>query len=304
MKAIMRGFTCYKAKFVKLYCKTPFASQIVLAFLTLTLISSSNLIAANSGRVKIFALLRPDESPGAIASQWSELKDDAAVYGLSWRFRWRTVEPQEGQYNWELLDKAIEVSAQARKKVLLRVVAGIHTPEWVYQTGARPLSFTNTDLLNPQGYEKSMKMPIPWDEVYLAKWEKFIQAVGRRYNRNPYIFSVGMSGGGYIFEMNLPKAYDKWHQAGYSDEKLIAAWKRIIDAYQQAFPDIPTNLDINEPLGKKHSHVLKPVLAYVLATYPQKVYLQHHGLQADLQRDNPIRQLIREASSTWCSFTP
>jgi hypothetical protein len=106
-----------------------------------------------------------------------------------------------------------------------------------------------------------------------------------------------MTGGGHIGEMNLPKAYQKWQQAGYTDEKLITAWTRIIDAYQKAFPNTPTNLNINEPLGLNRSNVLKPVVSYVLATYPQKVYLQQNAMRADLRKDDLIRQIIRDASS-------
>ena len=136
---------------------------------------------------------------------------------------------------------------------------------------------------------------IPWDEMYLEKYEEFIRAFGQRYNGNHHIYSIQMNGGGHIGEMNLPKAYDKWKHVGYSDEKLIAVWKRLIDAYQKAFPNTPTNLDINEPLGS-HSDVLDSVVSYVLATYPRKVYLQQNGLRANFPRENRIRQILREAS--------
>jgi hypothetical protein len=225
----------------------------------------------------------------------SELKD-SEVYGISWRYRWKTVEPREGQYNWELIDKALQVSRNAGKQVMLRVTAGMFTPDWVYQAGAKPFDFSNTDLAHPQNAPQTTKMPIPWDEVYLAKWEAFIQAFGRRYNSHPHVYSIQMTGGGHIGEMNLPQAHAKWQQSGYSDEKLIAAWKRIIEAYQKAFPNITTNLDINEPLGWNRSNVLKPIVSYVLATYGRKVYLQQNGLKADLRYDDPMRQIIREAS--------
>ena len=213
--------------------------------------------------------------------------------GISWRFRWKTIEPAEGEYNWGLIDKALQVTSNAGKKTMLRVTAGMFTPDWVYQAGARPFEFSNTDLAYPENFPNTAKMPIPWDEVYLAKWEEFIHAFGRRYKGNPHIYSIHMTGGGHITEMNLPKAHAKWQQAGYSDEKLIAAWKRIIDVYQKAFPNTPTNLNIGEPLGGNRSHVLKPVVSYALAIFPQKVYIQQNGLKADLpyeqsdQADHP-----------------
>jgi hypothetical protein len=244
-------------------------------------------------QVKIFSLQRPDTDPH---QELPEL-DSPLVYGLSWRFKWRTLEPQAGQYNWAPIDHALAVTGNAGKKLMLRVVAGINSPEWVYQGGAQAFDFSNADLAHPSNYPTHLRMPIPWDEVYLKQWEEFIQAFGKRYQANSQVYSIQMAGGGHIGEMNLPKAYQKWQQAGYTDEKLIGAWKRIIDAYQQAFPHTPRNLAINEPLGKQ-SHALPAVIAYVLATYPRQVYLQHNGLKADFPPDHRIRRLIREASTT------
>lgn len=243
--------------------------------------------------VKIFSLQRPDSDPQAAIPELN----DPLVYGLSWRFRWQTIEPQEAHYNWEPIDTAIAITGKASKQVMLRIVAGMHTPDWVYHAGAEPVDFRNTDLAHPQNYPISARMPRPWDDIYLAKWEAFIQTLGQRYSGNPHLYSIQMSGGGHIGEMNLPKAFTVWRQAGYTDAKLIAAWKRIIDAYQLAFPETPTNLAINEPLRRKHSDVMQPVVAYVLSTYPHKVYLQHNGLKAVFPQESRIRRLLRQAAS-------
>ncbi len=243
--------------------------------------------------VKVFSL----QKPGKEARQGPRELNYPYIYGLSWRYRWSDIEPQEGQYHWDRIDRALEMTSNAGKKVMLRVIAGINSPEWVYQAGAKPFEFSNQDLAHPDNYRASLRMPIPWDDVYLAKWERFIHAFGGRYNGNPHVYSVHMSGGGYIGEMNLPKALEKWQLVGYSDQKLIATWKRLIDNYRKAFPDIPTNLALNEPLGRNRSNVLEPIVSYVLSTYPRQVYLQHNGLKANLPMGFRIRHLLRDASS-------
>lgn len=268
-------------------------SKILLS-LTVTwmaVLGQTSIVMAQAP-VKIFALQKSDVEQKA---EQPEL-NDPNIYGLSWRFGWAKIEPADGQYNWSLVDQAIAITSKAGKKVMLRIVAGINSPDWVYQAGTKPFDFRNTDLRHPATHRPDMRMPVPWDEVYLAQWETFIQTFGKQYNGNPNIYSIQMTGGGYIGEMNLPKAFAKWEQVGFSDDKLIAAWKRIIDTYQRAFPDTPTNLDINEPLGNR-SNVLGPVVSYVLAKYPRKVYLQQNGLKADLPRDNQIRRILREAAS-------
>jgi hypothetical protein len=264
-----------------------------MATILFILLTLQSLVFAQA-EVKIFSLLAPDRG---VEKDLPELKNPL-IYGLSWRFRWKTIEPQEGQYNWAMIDRAMGMTAEAGKVALLRLVAGMHTPEWVYTDGAKSLHFGNNDVAGGERHPPGTRMPIPWDDVYLNKWEAFLRAFGKRYNGNSHIYSVAMSGGGYIDEMNLPKAFERWRQVGYTDEKLIQAWKRIIDAYQRAFPDTPTNLAINEPLGSlQRSNVLSPVVSYVLATYPRKVYLQQNSLKADFPRDSRIRQIIREASA-------
>jgi hypothetical protein len=281
-----------KLEFVKQLVKNRMFYMVILSFSAMCLSFVYGSVSMAQEGVKIFSLQPPGQS---LETPLPEL-NNSLIYGISWRFRWNTIEPKEELYNWELIDRAVEITTKAGKKVMLRIVAGRNTPEWVYRAGARPFDFKNTDLAYPANHKPDMRMPIPWDEIYLERWERFIKAFGKRYNGNPNIYSIQMSGGGHIGEMNLPKAHDKWQQAGYSDEKLISAWKRIIDAYQKAFPNTPTNLNINEPLGKKRSNVLEPVVAYVLSKYPNKVYLQQDGLRADMPKDNHIRLIIREAS--------
>jgi Beta-galactosidase len=262
-----------------------------LVLVAFAVLPSAGLARSPQPQAKIFSLQRPDKDPHQALPEL----DNPLVYGLSWRFRWRTIEPEDGHYNWTPIDQAVGVTGKAGKKIMLRVVAGINSPEWVYQSGAQAFDFSHTDLAHPRHYSANLRMPIPWDEVYLKRWEEFIRAFGKRYNGNAQMYSIQMAGGGHIGEMNLPKAYQKWQRAGYTDQKLINAWKHIIDAYQKALPDTPTNLDINEPLGKQ-SDVLQPIVTYVLTTYPRKVYLQHNGLKADFPKGDRIRQIIREAS--------
>lgn len=248
--------------------------------------------------IKLFSLQRPNRVP---KQPPPELRDPE-VYGLSWRFRWKTIEPQNDHYRWELLDQVFEMTWRADKYVMLRIVPGIHTPDWVYAAGAKAFTFRNADLASSNHFPTSAKMPLPWDDVYLAQWTDFIRDFGNRYNGQPGIYSIPMAGGGHIGEMNLPKAHAKWKQAGYTDTLLIEAWKHIIDTYQRAFPDTPTNLAINEPLGRRNkifpSHVMQPVVDYVLRQYPGKVYLQQNGLRAHFPYHARIRKLLREATAT------
>lgn len=247
--------------------------------------------------VKVFAYV-----PGLLATDGDVAKVvrpliQTDVYGLSFKFGWRTVEPQDGTYQWSTVDSAIAAAAAAKKRAMIRVVAGSNSPDWIYSE-VRSITFSNTDLANPRNHPATLRMPVPWDQTYLEKWDQFIAALGNRYDGNPTLYSVQMTGGGYIGEMNLPKAYAQWSTAGYSDQLLTTAWTRIIDSYRAAFPRTPTNLDIGEPLGAGRSHVMQPVLDYVTSKYPSKVYVQENGLNAGFARGvNTFRRAIEFAAT-------
>jgi hypothetical protein len=271
---------------------TPRDALCALIVVGSALILGQCVWAVADEKIKIFSLQKSDGESKPAPPELS----DPYVYGISWRFKWSALEPREGEFRWDVVDKALATTRQAGKKAMLRVVAGVNSPDWLKSAGAMPFAFRNTDLAHPQNYRDNLSMFVPWDEVYLSKWGALIRALGQRYSGHPEIYSIQMTGGGYIGEMNLPKAIAQWQAVGYTDKKLIAAWQRIIDTYQEAFPQTPTNLDLGEPLGRNHSNVLEPVVSYVLSNYPRKVYLQHNGLKADLPQHHRVRQILRAAS--------
>jgi hypothetical protein len=242
--------------------------------------------------ILVFSLQEPGATGGDV-EEW----DDPNVAGISWRFRWKTLEPREGRYDWASVDEVLRKTADAGKLSMVRVVAGQRSPKWVYEAGAKPFEFTRRDLFHPQQHRVgTLKMPLPWDDVYLEKWMRFIDAFGKRYNGREGLYSVHMSGGGRIGEMNLPKNKEDWRSAGYTHEKLIAAWKKIIKGFRKALPDTPTNLAVNRPLGKDSEEVVERLVDYVLQTYPGKVYLQQNGLKAGMSLEHPMRAMLREAA--------
>lgn len=251
-------------------------------------------ISRHSGGV--FSLLPVDQIPDALP----ELSNPD-VAGISMRFYWKTIEPQPGKYRWEQIDQAIALASRSGKKVMIRVIAGVGAPEWVYQAGApwAEPHFQEKQLqrMPPQRRQKLARMekaPVVWDPHYLSSWFAFIGAFGRRYDGNPAIYSIQMSGGGLAGEMNLRREFD-WNRYGYTDARLISTWEQIIDAYQQSFPHTPTNLDILEPIPRQ-SQVLQPVVDYCLSKYPGKVYIQHNGLNAS-GGDPRYRAIIRQAAA-------
>jgi hypothetical protein len=247
--------------------------------------------AASTWPIKIFACNTPSTRVDTVLS-------NPYVAGISARFSWAAIEPHPGEYRWAAIDHTISLARQAGKKAMIRVIAGIYTPAWVDRRVAT-ITFSDRYLYNASNYPSTVTMPIPWKRAYLRRWKRFLGAFGGRYNGNPTIYSVQMAGAGFIGEMTLPTDIDKWLSKGYTDDRYIWAWDRIIASYGRQFPNTHTNLDIDEPFGSLlNTRVVKPVVSFA-TSFGRHNYIQNNGLRASmLGTIGPYRRAIRSASGT------
>jgi len=112
------------------------------------------------------------------------------------RFAWSYLEPEEGKFNWHLIDDIVNKWSQKGVGFSLRISCretGNHprqqkfaTPEWVREAGAKGGFFL-------KGREaKSEKNKYPWepdyaDPIFLAKVEAMIKALAKRYDGHPQL---------------------------------------------------------------------------------------------------------------------
>ena len=178
---------------------------------------------------------------------------------------WHRVEPKEGQFDWGYIDGELAQAKRLHKKITLCVLGGPQAPEWVYDAGAG--SFTSRFGANRKYGKKTdreIKIPVLWDETYLAKWTALVLALGRQYGGEEAVALVHITGAtANGLEMQLPfmpQDREKWRQLGYSAAKATAAWQRIVDAYAEAFPGKPLDIDVHPVLGS--DKVAKNVAAY------------------------------------------
>lgn len=133
------------------------------------------------------------------------------------RYQWGDLEPSEGVYKWDIIDKDIKEWAKAGKKFAFGVMcANTHsrefwvTPKWVFDAGARYNTF---ELKNPKnsalGIPGVKLMPIFDDSIYIKKMTNFIRAFAARYDGNPNIAfidirSYGNWGEGHMYPTGIP----------------------------------------------------------------------------------------------------
>ncbi|MDI6779691.1 MAG: T9SS type A sorting domain-containing protein [Bacteroidota bacterium] len=203
------------------------------------------------------------------------------VAGIAVRTGWGTLEPVEGQYDWSYLDNEIQKAASAGKKVSLFIAGALFsraTPDWVYTAGAQPYYFIDQNPFHPT-YGDTLKMPLPWDSVYIAKWTRFIRVLGSRYANDATISyirgaSESVTNGWGLSETD---AFGRsWTAYGYTPDKLLAAWKTVLEAFMVAFPKTALWDEVGhiifEPQvsGKSQTYVAEQIAQYGFQTYPDR----------------------------------
>jgi uncharacterized repeat protein (TIGR01451 family) len=155
--------------------------------------------------------------------------------GVRWKVRWSDIEATPDTYTWKYLDDAVALAAMNNKKCGISINAGIDCPAWLYAAPYNAQSYTMQDTPGAIG----LKIPVPGDTVFMTRWQKFITDFGARYDSNPAVSYIIMTGIGNHDEWNIAPGAQDTTALGSTPEE-VNAWKssskQIIDFYMSAFP--------------------------------------------------------------------
>jgi hypothetical protein len=215
--------------------------------------------------------------------------NDPLVDGVSLRAGWMQIEPAEGKYTWPF-DQDIERAKKANKRIFLRAYSGLISrpiPAWVHEAGAKHFDFA--------GGEKTGAHPVPWDLTHLGKWKNLIKAMGQRYGKEDAVVLVQMAGlditGGEMHLTRTDKDIEAWKKAGYTKQKLVAAWQSVIDAYADAFPNKYLALNVSKAI--QNDGAVDDVLTYAKKRLGARLCVQHNALSAKTVEDKHPNDWVR-----------
>jgi hypothetical protein len=111
---------------------------------------------------------------------------------------WSEIEPQEGRYDWQAVDRRIQLWVKAGKKVALRIMwvssgnwpapaADRPTPAWVFDKGARRAVAEKT--------ARPTHVPLVWDPVYRRYAGRFLQEMARKFDGDPNVLFIDVTPG-------------------------------------------------------------------------------------------------------------
>jgi hypothetical protein len=181
------------------------------------------------------------------------------------RLTWAQLEPEEGKFNWSIVDTPAQRWIDAGKQCAFRVSceeSGLRyaTPKWVRDAGARGYNLDYTN--DAPGRSRITKLegdtwqPAYDDPIFLEKLENFLKVMAERYDNNPNVAyldigSYGCWGEGHTVNTSMIK---------YSFETK----KRHIDLHLKYFRN--TQLCISDDIdGNKNTSGNYPVMDYAIS---------------------------------------
>lgn len=214
-------------------------------------------------------------------SNSAQLATDPDVAGRSLVYYWAQLEPKQGVYRWELIDKDMAPWIAAGKKVILRVsVAGwaswdktadsAHgTPAWVYAQGVKSVPEKDGAVL-----------PQYWNPTFQADLARFLKAFGARYDGNAHVqlidAAVGIGGETKPDSEKNPNMLALWQTIGYTDPLWWSTVQQTLTAYTQAFHKTPIAVMPDKTfLGSTPGYNESKTTAYAVS---KGLWLQDNGL--------------------------
>lgn len=177
-----------------------------------------------------FAFANEDRSAEAIERLLANPSVDGIVLGGSWD----QVEPRDDGFDWSRIDEGIDLAAKHGKRATIHLfgVAFGRPPSWLEKKGAQFYSYEDFR-------RRPHREPVPWDRVFLDEWTEMITALARHLAERKSLdtlFAISLTVPAP--EMSLIAVRDGNLAEGiaYDRKAYLDAWKRVVEAYEAAFP--------------------------------------------------------------------
>lgn len=154
---------------------------------------------------------------------------------IYFRLPWCELEPEEGDYRWDLIDTYAQPWIAKGKRIAFRITTCENryvypTPKWVFDAGAKYKPYNMHDF-SKNWTDEILYEPDYTDPVYLRKLENFLKAFAARYDGKPYvdfidIGSFGLWGEGHTF-----------YTSKLDSKQTLAVVKVHMDLWRRCLPN-------------------------------------------------------------------
>ena len=194
--------------------------------------------------------------------QWAADAKKMVEVGLSWvriaEFSWSRIEPSEGTFDWDWLDRAIEVLGKAGLKVVLSTPTAT-PPRWMITKYPEMLAYDKHDRPRKFGSRRHYCFS---HKGYRTECSRIADQMGQRYGANPHIHAwqidneYGCHDTSVSYSPHAEQAFRHWLLEKYKTiDELNSAWGNVFWSMEyKSFGEINLpNLTVTEP---NPSHVM------------------------------------------------
>jgi len=213
------------------------------------------------------------------------------ISGLVCRFKWESIEPSPGNFNWDFVDNEILKAQEANKKISLQPLG---KPDWI-KTELNADSYYYIDKNNYHNtYGQVLSSILPWDDIYLNRLKILIKEMATKYADNNTVSYINAIGGN--ISRNLPdtvvidvESLTKapfWNTFNYDAITLANKMNEITDYYMSLFPATPLWCSVDyvsfEPFSssKLRNYLASLYTSYGIDHYPDRFGLFREDISA------------------------
>ncbi len=232
------------------------------------------------------------------------------VEGVVVRFPWSQIQLAEDNLDFSKIDEALAWCKLHHKMLILEIPStGLtNTPNWLNDSDVKFITYKDKS-------QRTQKMVLPWDDVYLARWSNFLLALGKKYDGNPYIHSVSITGGGFDTNTSiLPNNLDEVSQKEFmtnlntnyklSQKTVVENWKFMVDSFAKAFPATRLNFGLNPPIPKRIGEdSLDEISNYFIFRYGRKIYLTRQNVVSVKNTFDDYRLITKFHNDTYTGLS-
>jgi hypothetical protein len=168
--------------------------------------------------------------------------DNGHVKGALIRVRWKDIEPEEGVFNFLLIDQFLESIKERNLEWSLGIIAGESSPDWLFEDPDVG-SFEITDY-----YNNIKRIPKMWDAKVNVKLNQLALALAAKYGSDEdltLIYVPQMTANGIEGHFNgVPEAL--LINAGFTAEKWVNSIKEAAENFAIAFPDKAIAVEVHD----------------------------------------------------------
>lgn len=148
--------------------------------------------------------------------------DEPALQGVNKRYYWRTLEPEEGIYDFSSIEKDLEYLSRHKKQLIVFLI-----DRTFWKKGGMPGYLSEFE----RKYDGGNFVPVRWDPEVVNRFIALGKAIGERFDSHPNFEGVATQ------ESSLGLSEEDYLKYGYSPDKYRDALITILTGIQQSMPN-------------------------------------------------------------------